>query len=409
MARLRLLCERQVIMRHARVPQTSLAIGPWASGWVCLIVLTMLTGVVSARTISVPGNSPSIKGAMIQARAGDIILVSCGTYREANIQVKPGVSLWSGTLQPDCVTIDADGQGRCLLFSEADTTTSVAGFTLRGGQAHGSGIAGWGGAVLCVDSAPRITRCIMTGNRADHGGALAATGRRGPRLEMCELTANEAESQGGAVHWSAANGALVGCTMQRNHASLRGGAFSGQDGDIVFESCLLRDNSAGNVGGALNLHRTDALLQGTILAANQGGLSGGALACREASPVLRQCTLHANEADGDGTVLSLDRAHPTLDGCLVTGSGERLVAATDSQPVIRQSNVFGHQGSQWPGILANLQTGAGNLAADPLYCAPTAGDFHLRANSPCLAGNGGAHIGALGQGCGSQFPPDVLD
>jgi len=396
-------------MLAARLPQTSHFSSPWRSGWVCLFLLSFMTIAASARTISVPGNSPSIKGAMIQARAGDIILVSCGTYREANIQVKPGVSLWSGTLQPDCVTIDAGGQGRCLLISDADSTTSVAGFTLRGGQVHGAGTEGWGGAILCVNSAPRITRCIMTGNSADHGGALAATGRRGPRLEMCQFTANTAALQGGAVHWTAAAGSFLGCTLLDNHAALRGGAFSGQDGQITFDRCLLRSNSAGNVGGALSLNRTDALVQGTVLAGNQGGLSGGALACRETSPVLRQCTLHANEADGDGSVLSLFRAHPRLDGCLITGSGDRLVAATDSRPLVTRSDVYGHQDQRWPGVLADLQNAAGNLTTDPLYCAPAAGDFHLRASSPCLAANGGPGIGALGQGCGAQFPPEGLD
>lgn len=396
-------------MSPARLPRMSALSGLWQSGVVCLFFLTVITTAADARTISVPGDSPSIKGAMIRARAGDIILVSCGTYRETNIQVKSGVSLWSGTLQPECVTIDAGGQGRCLQFNDADASTSVAGFTLRGGQVQGAGKDGWGGAILSVDSAPRITRCILTGNRADRGGALAASGVRGPQLEMCQFTANVAGIQGGAVHWTAATGSFVGCSLLDNHAARRGGAFAGQDGQVTFDNCLLRANSAGNVGGALSLERTEALLNRTVLAANQGGLSGGALACRESSPVLRKCTLHANEADGDGSVLSLDRAHPTLEGCLVTGSGDRLVAATESRPIVTQSDIYGHRSQGWPGILAELQNAAGNLAADPLYCAPAAGDFHLQAGSPCLTANSGAGIGALGQGCGAKFPPDVLD
>ncbi len=57
-----------------------------------------------AKTLSVPGSSPTIKGAMIQAQPGDIVLVSCGTYYENDIFLKSGVALWSGTLQPGCVT-----------------------------------------------------------------------------------------------------------------------------------------------------------------------------------------------------------------------------------------------------------------------------------------------------------------
>ena len=120
--------------RHGRALAVLLTIGLAAAG---------TAGPAAGRTIGVPGDAPSIKGAMIRARAGDIILVSCGTYREHDIIVKPGVSLWSGTLQPDCAVIDAGGRGRCLIFpAGADTTTRVVGFTLRGGTALGEGLAG---------------------------------------------------------------------------------------------------------------------------------------------------------------------------------------------------------------------------------------------------------------------------
>jgi len=389
------------MFRHGKGARCTLLIG--------LLLLLVAATSATGRTISVPGNAPTIKGAMIKARAGDIILVACGTYRESNISVKPGVALWSGTLQPDCVTIDAGGKGRCLLFSGADSTTSIVGFTLSGGVARGPGVSGSGGAILCEDSSPRITGCILSNNTADRGGALAAFGLRGPRLENCRLTANEARNLGGAVHWAAETGSLQGCALVDNHAQSGGGAFSGHGGRVAVSDCLVQNNSAGNTGGGLSLVGTEATISRSVLAGNVGGLAGGALACRESSPVLRQCTLHANEADGDGTVLSLTRSDPTFEACLITGSGRLLVEATDSRPVMRQSNVFADGGQPWLGLLASQQQTSGNLAADPRYCEAAAGDFHLRAGSPCLAGNGSPRIGALGQGCGAQFPADVVD
>ncbi len=371
--------------------------------------LVLAAAPAAARTISVPGNAPSIKGAMIKARAGDIILVSCGTYYEYDISVKPGVSLWSGTLQPDCVTIDAKGKGRCLLFSNADSTTSVVGFTLRGGRVQGGGISGAGGAVLCENSAPYLTSCVLRDNTADRGGALAAFGPRGPRLEKCRLTANEARQLGGAVYWSASGGYLQGCTLVANHAQLSGGALAGDAGQFTLSGSLVQNNSAGNTGGGIFLSHTVATITQTVLAWNIGGLAGGALACRDASPLLQQCTLHANDADGDGTVLNLMRSSPTLEACLITGSDRLLVTAADSNLLIKQSNIFGDPDQPWPGTLAAQQGTPGNMAADPRYCAATTGDLHLQTGSPCLAVNGDPHIGALGSGCGAQFPPDVVD
>ncbi len=378
-------------------------------------LVLMTTAPAAARTISVPGNAPSIKGAMIQARAGDIILVSCGTYREADIRVKPGVSLWSGTLQPDCVTIDAGGQGRCLIFSNADSTTNVVGFTLRGGKASGNDDQGRGGAVFCDNSAPTLTRCNFVDNTAEKGGALATSGQRGPLLKQCRFERNEASKMGGAIHWTSAGGSLQGCTLVQNHALFNGGALAAQDGRIRLSDCLIRLNSAGNTGGGFSFHRTDAVVLRSVLAENLGGLAGGALSCQDASPTFRHCTFHGNDADGAGTVLSLDRANPSFESCVITGSGSLLVEATDSRPTLTGSNVMptGAPGAtvppQWPGILAQQQESAGNLAVDPRYCAPEAGDFHLQNDSPCLALEGSGHIGALGQGCGAQFPADVVD
>ncbi len=397
--------------RHQRAPRVLPIFTIVAMAIACALFLVPPS---SARTISVPGNAPSIKGAMIQARSGDIILVSCGTYRESDIRVKPGVSLWSGTLQPDCVTIDAGQQGRCLIFSDADSTTNVVGFTLRGGTAPQSGgqSPGYGGAVLATNSAARITRCNFTGNSAQYGGALAATGQRGPVLKQCRFDRNEASASGGALHWASNSGSLRGCTLVLNGAQVDGGALTVFEGRLGVSNSLMSRNSAGNFGGALSLTRAEATVTGTVMAANMGGLAGGALACRESSPSFRHCTLHGNDADGDGTVLALKASNPVFESCVITGSGRQIVEASDSQPRIAGSNLMVHSSDQpmtWPGILAPLQASAGNLAVDPLYCSPETGDFHLQDRSPCLAQSGSAQIGALGQGCGAQFPRDVVD
>ena len=362
-----------------------------------------------AATISVPGTSPTIKGAMIQARAGDIILVSCGTYRESDIQVKPGVSLWSGTLQADCVTIDAGRAGRCLVFTGVDSTTSIVGFTLTGGRVAGPDREGWGGAVFCEDSSPRFTRCIMRGNSATVGGALAAVGSGGPRLEQCGLIDNEAAVHGGAVYWQAERGQLSGCTLLGNQAAVSGGAIAGDGGSLALSTCLLKLNSAGNSGGAMSLAGTAARLTGSVFAANTGGLAGGALSFRDTSPFMLQCTLHANAADGDGSVFHLSNANPVLAACLITGSDGRLLEAVGSRPTITHTNIFAETGGGWPGLLSGLQDGPGNLATDPLYCDPAVDDLHLGSDSPCLQDSGAGRIGALGQGCGAPFPPDVLE
>ncbi|MBK8233553.1 MAG: hypothetical protein IPK72_23990 [Candidatus Eisenbacteria bacterium] len=66
-------------------------------------------------------------------------------------------------------------------------------------------------------------------------------------------------------------------------------------------------------------------------------------------------------------------------------------------------NVFWHNegADSWPPLLCSAQEG---MVVDPLFCNPDAGDFRVRAGSPCLPGNypfdrSCELIGALGEGC----------
>ena len=58
-----------------------------------------------------------------------------------------------------------------------------------------------------------------------------------------------------------------------------------------------------------------------------------------------------------------------------------------------------------------INWGEGNIDADPLFCEPDSGNYHLGGNSPC-AGTGldGANMGSFGVGCGTleiEFPSIV--
>jgi len=367
-----------------------------------VLLIPLVAAFAHAGTISVPGDSPSIKGAMFKARPGDIILISCGTYFESDILVKPGVSLWSGTLQPDCVTIDAQSKGRCLIIVEADSTTSVVGITFRGGQASADNLSR-GGAISCRDAAPRFTRCIFANNRADAGGAVAADGDRGPLFDDCTFTNNTANT-GGAIAWRANTGKIARCAFVDNSAQFSGGAITSGRGQIIIVQSIFSHNSAGNSGGAISLSTSQAHFAKSIFVGNQGGLSGGAISSTQSTLILRQCTLHGNDADGQGTVLSSSETHPVFEACLITGSANPLFSATTSEFTISSSNILPLQEEDWPTLIANWFGIAGNLSVDPLYCAPESGDLHLTSGSPNLKARPGEQIGALGQGCGVQFP-----
>ena len=371
---------------------------------ILIVTVVLLTGleppVAGARTLAVPEDFPTITAALDAAQAGDFVLVGCGVYRERNLRLKSGVSLWSATLQPDCTVIDAQNRGRVLLFDGCDSSTAVVGLTLRGGLTGNDG-----GAVLCHDSSPRLTRCRLENSRARHGGALAVTGTGGPVLEDCVITGNTATDQGGGVHWSAqGSGRLSRCEFGENLAVHGGALAMAGPGDLLLEASILEHNLAGGLGGAVWIAGGALELRDCLLARNDGGLSGSALACLGTRPRLIGCTLVDNASDSGGAAVYLDHGSLAAERTLVAFNQP---AALDGMAVpaadLSNCDIVGHPDGDWVGPVVDLAGRHWNFSADPLFCDQADGAYDLRSGSPCLPGGrpgaASVQVGARAEGC----------
>lgn len=363
-------------------------------------LIVLLAGVAPARTLAVPEDYPTIASALNAAQSGDYVLVGCGTYRERNLRIKNGVSLWSATLQPDCTVIDAQGRGRVLVFDQCDSTTAVVGLTLRGGYT-----ANDGGAVLCRNASPRLTRCRLENNHARHGGAVAASGIRGPILEDCVLVDNAATETGGGVGWQASGASRISRCRFQNNLAMHGGAVAMlSDGDLLLEASTLSNNTAGGLGGAIWSARGNLELRDCVLAGNDGGLGGSAMACRGTRPRLVGCTLVSNASDRDGGTVFLQRATLTAERSLLAfNAPASIVGQPSTPPDLSHCNIFGHPDGDWAGPLAPLADRHWNFSLDPQFCDLSRGNYDLRSTSPCLpGGRQGATsvlVGARSEGC----------
>lgn len=149
----------------------------------CLIIpLLLLAFSASATTITVDlggsGDYLTIQEGIDAAVYGDTVLVTCGTYHEHDIIMKSGICLRGKTGRPECVTVDADGLGRALYCTGADSTTMVEGLTLIDGLTSMKG-----GAMCWEDSSPLITSCAFTNNEA-HKRERGRLGRNHSVLEL---------------------------------------------------------------------------------------------------------------------------------------------------------------------------------------------------------------------------------
>lgn len=389
---------RRSVERSAGKPGP--ARGRFAPVLITLALLTVAVGAAStaARTLAVPESYPTLKAALDAAGRGDIILVGCGTYHEHDLQMKPGVSLWSGTLQPDCVVIDAGGRGRIFLFTDCDSTTSVVGFTLRNGRSDADG-----GAILCRDSSVRLSRVHIHDSRARRGGGLASLGREGPHLLDCVISGNEADLHGGGLYWDiSGSGRIERATIERNRALAGGGLACREAGQLSVMSVTFQGNAAAGSGGAVWLGGGAPRFDQCLIVGNHGGLAGGGLAIHGGRPRLEACTVADNTVETAGGGLLVEAAsvqiHRTIlafndPGALASGpsSGLRLTA----------TNIFGHRDGDWVGPLAEQLGRERNFSLDPDFCSREDGRYDLRVGSPCLpGGSGGGLVGARSRGCG---------
>ncbi len=342
--------------------------------------------------IHVPADFPTIQEALDVATPGCEVLVASGTYDE------------SLTISTGNVALRAEEVGgatirhllRTVMVS-ADSVT-VAGFVIECTQQV------LGGAQALVVQA----RAFKSVNNVYRGGG--------------ECVVVE-----GTAHF----------LNDRIRGARTGLAIEGDSGTTAkMESCVVEDNVATGFlgGGAAVLGNSSLMLTDCVFRRNQA-LGGSALVA-ETSPgfpkntnvsALR-CVFYSNEA-AIGTVMSIG-ADVSLVSCTfwgntitnveagvidVGGSGtnvmrvERTVVAHNSGAAfgcegvpaltVVCSDVFGNTNDEIVGCGTDLGS---NFNADPLFCDPAAGDFRLRAGSPCTANSsppGCSLVGAFDEGC----------
>ena len=95
-----------------------------------LSVALIVPVVTTATTWYVPTDATTIQAGIDSAATGDTVLVACGTYFKFEIIMKSGVCLRGETGDPECVVVDAQGQGSVFECDDADSTTLLEGLTI---------------------------------------------------------------------------------------------------------------------------------------------------------------------------------------------------------------------------------------------------------------------------------------
>jgi PKD repeat protein len=242
--------------------------------------------------------------------------------------------------------------------------------SIYGGMYAGAGLGGWSRVQHCM-----ISNNVALDNRA--GGAWIDFAI----MEDSQVIGNYASnnySYGGGVLLS--GGTLQRCVVRGNRADYAAGVSS-LDGTV--HNVLIADNHAigPKVGRSGGLEANRGNVRDCLIVRNTATKDGGGARFAAGifylawTTMFANCTIVSNSAGGNGGGLYLETG--------ATSTLYNTIIAHNLAPVTSNCYLASTNWDMAYCCTTPLPAGPGNVAADPLLVDPAAGDWRLRAASPC--------------------------
>ncbi len=245
----------------------------------------LLTLPLTAATIHIPADQPTIQAGINAAVDGDTVLVADGWYAgpgNHNIDFLGKAITVRSENGPAACTIDCMDEGRGFIFQNGEGEESVLeGFTIRNGR-----IQYQGAGIYCLNSSPTISGNTLDSNFAAAimgverglGGAIYLEGSSA-KIIGNTFTDNETETAwsggtygyGGAIYATGCSLEITGNTVIDNWAYDGGGLYCRDGNGTTISGNLFSDN----YGGGLTCLDTDSVISDNQVLSNVYGEAGG--------------------------------------------------------------------------------------------------------------------------------------
>ncbi|MEE2907658.1 MAG: right-handed parallel beta-helix repeat-containing protein [Planctomycetota bacterium] len=241
---------------------------------ICAIVASLvLAGTTFANTINVPGDYPTIQGAVDAANNSDEILVAPGTYTgTGDWVINPGGKAITiqATGSAEETILDGEGVRRVVLCTGGEgSDTVIKGFTITGGSASS------GGGIWCNNSSPTITDCTISNNTASvRGGGISCNQDGNPTITGCTISNNTASGTAG-------DGGGISCFYSYP----------------TITDCTISDNTANEYSGGIYCLYSDPTISGCMISGNTASEDGGGIYCYNSNPTITDTTVCGNDPD----------------------------------------------------------------------------------------------------------------
>jgi hypothetical protein len=394
------------------------------------------------RTVTVPGDYPTIQAAIDDAIPGDEIIVFPGNYRE-KVQFKGKSVVLRSTYpeDPDVVAstvIKGTTYGaETILFSGKETVDCVlAGFTITG---DGRGITGngnqatirnntivgnsaiaWGssggrggGLHQCLGS---IVENTISGNTSPNGGAIYDCDRYIARNIITENTGTAildcaaliednviSNNLGDGIQGSAIRdirnnyiSSNTGRGIRSTNAKISANTIT-MNADGGLDSCngtIDGNLISGNISeGGAGLSFCSGVIINNIVSENLARDSVAGIHSKNG--VVRNNIVFANHATERGGGVVVNEGVLENNTIVANTAGTKGGGIRSSNGIIRNNIVWGNMAPQHPQISESALPsycciqdwgggGAGNISLDPRFADPKGGDYSLLPTSPCI-------------------------
>ena len=313
--------------------------------------LFLLSTILYATTIHVPGDCPTIQEGIGYASQGDTVFVHTGTYYERINFMGNDIVLMGE--DRESTVIDGQG-GQVVRFdSQEGPDCIITGFTIRNG-----GNCEYGGGICCWEgSNPTIIDNIVTGNHSSiFGGGIEVNGSSAI-VESNIVIHNTTAGWGGGI------------------------AYNGSH--TLISKNIIMYNTASSGGGAIKIRHSSGVIENNIIAHNSAAVEGGGIGSYFDPPIdeIVNNTFYGNHSPKGSAIQHYPESDAIISNNIFAGhtSGE-AVDSNSQEPLsynLFWENDGGHYGE---GII-----GEGNIFdEDPLFLGIENDDFHISPGSPCI-------------------------
>ncbi len=296
-------------------------------------------GVLSATTINVPSDQPTIQAGIDAAVNGDIVLVAPGTYvRNLNFMGKKIVLTSSGGREVTFIEPNDPNYHIASFISNEDTNCVIEGFTIRNSE-NGYGI-------YCNSSSPKIQNCEIC--NCNYGG------------------------DGAGIWYQNSGGILRNNLIHNNVGGSTGGGVGGQGSqaleiahNVIYNNAAANGVSIGFIGATSNKNIHHNTIYG-----NYGGGYVSGLYINGTNSLIHNNTIHNNTR---GVTLLNGSGIDVRNNIIVKNTNEGLSPVTATYDY----------NDVWSNGSAN-NPGPNGISADPLFVALPDNTCALQELSPCI-------------------------